>query len=197
MVILTANGFQNKENCSDLLKIVKNKKVFICTNAIDRDIYKKKCYEKNFAFLNGLPSRLDGGDLTCENIYKYQDYYDCIFIAEGNIKKLGDSLNNKEVKEGLLKFVSRGKTLICEGLSSLIATQNLDYINAVLNCLDEENDFYKSLNYSSITTLGLTKEKIIVYPNILRGKFQGACKLAEKQNRISFRYLKDDEFIVL
>lgn len=196
MVIVTANGYQDKEKCNELLKIIKNKKVFVCTNAIERDLLKKKHFEILKENVDGFPLRFDGGDLTSDIAYKWTDYYDCIYIAGGSLRNLSEMLDRKEIKDSLLKFVNRGKILITEGLASLIVCNNLDYVNDIVASLDEENDIYKSINYSSINTLNLTKEKIIVFFKKLPKHFQGACKVAEKLNRISLTILKENEFAV-
>ena len=197
MVILSANGFQDKDKCGELLKIIKNKKVFVCTNAIERELYKKKIYQTAKDNIDEVPSRFDGGDLNLENVYRYLDYYDCIYLAGGSLNLLSDMLSVTEMKEALLKFINKGKIFITQGLSSLIAVENLEYLNFIVNCLSEENKLYPHFNYSSIKTLSLTKDKIVFCPSSLPKVFQGACKIAEKQNRISLTYLKDNEFIVL
>lgn len=196
MVILTANGFQNKENCSELKKLLKNKKVYICTNAINQSFYKNQAYNLIKENMGSTAIRIDGGDLNIDNAYRYCDYYDCIYITSGNLRLLSETICFSQVKESLLKFVNRGKLLLIEGNSSLIAVDNLDYINQILKSLTQDLNDYPSLNYSALKTLSLTNEKVVVDLNHLPKQFKGACKLAEKNLKTSFSYIKENEFII-
>ena len=196
MVILTSCGLQIKEKCGDLLKLVNKRKVFIMINAVDNSLKSQltNSIENN---IKDIASRVDCGELTAENISKYIDYYDCIYLAGGNIKKLSEMINHKEIKDGLLYFIDKGKTLITEDTSTLLAVDNLKYLNQITNSLDEEDKIYKDIDYSSLNNLALTKEKIIVHADKIKPHFQGACRLVERQNRLSIRFLKDGEILVL
>lgn len=196
MVIISSCGFQLKDKCGDLLKLVKNKKLFVCTNAIDRDIKKSQYLDKTKENISQLVARLDYGEFTTDNIVKFANYYDCIYLAGGNVKLLSEMLNHKEINEALLKYINCGKLFITEGNASLILIDSLDYINQITLNVSEEHDIYKSIDYSKINTLALTSEKIIVHVDNLNF-FRSACKLYERKNRVSLKYLFDGEFIVL
>ena len=196
MVILTSCGLKIKEKCGDLLKLVRNKKVLICSNGLNLSS-KKDTLNTISLNIQDLVVRLDEDELNVDNVYKYIDYYDCIYIAGGNIKLLSEMLNHKEIYQSIHNFIKKGKILITEGMATLITTHNLDYIDHIIANFDEEDNIYKKLNYSLIKTLNLTKEKIIVHSNCLSKFFKGSCKFVEKQNRLTFTYLKDGDIIVL
>lgn len=196
MVIISSCGLQIKDKCGDLLKLVKNKKVFVCTNSLDREIKKNQFVDKAKENISDLVARLDDGELTVDNISKFINYYDCIYLAGGNVRLLGEMLNHKEIKEGLLKFINSGKIFITEGNASLIVIDDLSYINQITSSITEENMIYKNIDYSKIKTLSLTGEKIIVQVDNLNF-FRSACKLYEKQNRASLTYLFNGDIFVI
>lgn len=196
MVIISSCGLQIKDKCGDLLKLVKNKKVFVCTNSLDREIKKNQFVDKAKENISDLVARLDDGELTVDNISKFINYYDCIYLAGGNVRLLGEMLNHKEIKEGLLKFINSGKIFITEGNASLIVIDDLSYINQITSSITEESMIYKNIDYSKIKTLSLTGEKIIVQVDNLNF-FRSACKLYEKQNRANLIYLFNGDFCVI
>lgn len=197
MVILSANGFQNKEKCGELLKVVKNKKVLVCTNAIEREIYKKSYFEIVNKLLSDIVTEINIDDLNSDNVLTYITYYDCIYIADGNLKRLSEMLTHQEVEDGILSFINSGKIFITEGKSSLITVDNLEYVNFIVKSLDEENNIYPTINYSTLKTLKLTTEKIIVCADALPKHFQGACRITENHYKLSLTYLHEGELIVL
>lgn len=197
MVIVSSNGFRNKDKISELVKTVKNKRVYICTNAIEKSSSKEKLFSLLKENIEDFTKTLEYGELTAENINKYVDFYDCIYMAEGSLQKISDMLSCNEIKEGLLKFIDSGKLFITEGTSGHIVTDNLEYLNFMIKAVDEENKIYKCLDYKSLNTLGITNEKYIFHINKLLRKFKGALKLAEKKYRISITEIADDDFVVV
>ena len=197
MVILSSSGFQNKEKMCELKKTVKNKKVYVCTNAIEKQKDKDKVFDLIKENIQDTTAKVDQGELTTENINRYIEYYDCIYLAEGDLRRLNEMLSHKQIKEGLLKFIDNGRLFITEGLSGHIASDNLHYLNFILQSLDEEDKIYKFIDYSNLITLDLSKEKYLFHANKLVRKFQGACKLAEKNYRTSIIRIDDGDFVVL
>lgn len=196
MVIISSCGFQIKDKCGDLLKLVKNRKVFICTNALDREIKKNQFVENAKINISPLASRIDYGTLDVDNILKYVNYYDCIYMAGGNVKLLSETLNHKEVKQGLEKFINSGKLFITQGNAGLIVIKDLSYLDNITSSITEEDFNYPKLQYAKLNTLALTDKKIIVFPNNIN-YFKSACKFYEKKNRTALTYIDNGEFIVL
>lgn len=135
--------------------------------------------------------------MSSDNIKNYITYYDCIYIADGSLRKLSETLTHQEVKDSLLSFINSGKIFITEGVSSLITVDNLDYVNFIVKSFDEENSIYPRINYSTLKTLKLTTEKIIVYSDKLPKYFQGACRIAENHYKLPLTYLYKGELMVL
>ena len=197
MVILTSSGLKDKEKSGDLLKLVKNKKVFICNNAIERKLYRESHFKVLKENIQDVVVRLDEGELNSENIQKYIEYYDCIYLAEGNLRILSDMLGNKVVKQSILNFINKGKLFMTEGLSTYIASDSLEYLNYIIKSLDQEDMIYNNINYEILNNLALTNKKFIVHADNLTKKFKGACRLAEKNMKLSLKFLNDGEFVVL
>ena len=196
MVILSSSGFQINDKCGELKKLVRNRKVFICNNAIERPLYKKKHFQNIQQNIGELVARVDEGELTVENAFKYTEYYDCIYLAEGNLRILSDTLKRKDIESALRNFINSGKTLITEGIAGHLLCADLDYLNFIANTIDQPK-IYDHINYAILTSLQLTKEKYIFHVNKLKKSLKGACKLAEKHYRTTINLLNDGEMVVL
>lgn len=147
--------------------------------------------------INGIAQCLDDGIINAENANKTFEYYDCVYLVEGDLGKIGEMLLQPDVKTSLLNFIYKGKMLITEGLSGHIVSSDLSYLDFIVKKLEEEDKYYKSINYSEIETLGLTKERYIFHANSLIKKFKRAGRSAEREYRMMLNYLENGEYIVL
>ena len=142
-IILTANGFENKNIGKTFLKMVNKepsmiKVVFVPTAAIDADAIEvlPKCMHDLLDF--DIPAKnIKVYDLHYKMEYNELKEYDAIYFCGGSTSYLLKRINETGFNKPLKEFIGNGGVYVGVSAGSIISAnnlpENLEYLNSKLN----------------------------------------------------------------
>ena len=199
MLILTSKSFQRLDDNEKITKLLteasNGKNVLMISNAATKEtnnfmarVIVKECFENIGAL------KVDVVDIDSYNIACILDY-DVIYVCGGDIRPLLNLIEKTDFKAYIEKFLKNGGTYIGNSSGSVIVGHDTKFLFKL------KMGHSKSPEYTAIPEftkgLGLVDINILPHANCFEIDFVKKCKDYERINGIKFRYLNDDEYILV
>ena len=199
MLILTSKSFQRLDDNEKITKLLteasNGKNVLMISNAATKEtnnfmarVIVKECFENIGAL------KVDVVDIDSYNIASILDY-DVIYVCGGDIRPLLYLIEKTDFKAYIEKFLKNGGIYIGNSSGSVIVGNDTKFLFKL------KMGHSKSPEYESVpeytTGLGLVDINILPHANCFELDFVKKCKDYERINDIKFRYLNDDEYILV